>query len=332
MKRNAILLINIGTPNKPEIKAVRRYLSQFLNDRRVIDLPFLLRKILVNLIIVPFRARKSTNLYKQLWTPEGSPLLTNMLGLQKKLQAKTIETEDVFVAMRYQNPSIKKALKEINSKRYDKLTIIPLFPHYASSTSGTAIEAVMKIIKRWDVIPEIRIINQFYEHPAFIRSLTQKIKSFKPENYDHIIFSYHGLPDRHLNKTHPEIASSDCNCEKEMPVHGKLCYKATCFQTTRLLANKLELKNGTYTTSFQSRLSKNWMTPFTDAILKQLAISGEKSVLIAAPSFVSDCLETTVEIKHEYKNKFISFGGEELTLVESLNNSDEWIETLRQLI
>lgn len=332
MAKEAIILINVGTPDNYGVKAVRRYLRQFLNDRRVIDLPWLFQKILVNLIIVPFRAPKSAKLYKKLWTNEGSPLLSNMLDLREKLQKNMPNKYDVYAAMRYQNPSILKALQTITSGGYEKLTIIPLFPQYASSTSGTAIEAIWKIIRKWDVIPETKTISQFYQHPSFIEAFTRKIESYNPEEYDHVVFSYHGLPLRHLNKIHPNIDSSKCTCSEAMPPHGKLCYKASCYETTRLLVKKLGLKKGTYTTTFQSRLSKNWMTPFTDATLKQLALSGKKHVLIAAPSFVADCLETTVEIGYEYKNMFTKQGGKKLTMVESLNAEEKWINALVDII
>ncbi|HKK80735.1 MAG TPA: ferrochelatase, partial [Prolixibacteraceae bacterium] len=307
---------------------VRRYLRQFLNDRRVIDLPWLLQKILVNLIIVPFRAPKSTKLYRQLWTPKGSPLRTSMNELQKKLQNKTAGNTDFFIAMRYQNPSIAKALQEIKDKQYNKIIILPLFPQYASSTSGTAIQAVWKHIRKWNVIPTVQTISQFYNHPAFIDVFSKKIKSYQPKEYDHIVFSYHGLPNRQLNKTHPGIAASSCHCAEEMPPHGTFCYKATCFETTRLLVAILDLPEGSYTTSFQSRLSKNWMTPFTDKTLTQLAQAGKKRVLVAAPAFIADCLETTLEIGHEYQKMFIEKGGKELTMVESLNADNAWAEAI----
>jgi ferrochelatase len=332
MSKTAVLFINVGTPDGPKVKAVRRYLRQFLNDRRVIDLPWILQKMLVNLIIVPFRAPKSTKLYKRLWTPEGSPLLANMLELQNKLQDKKAKDIDFFIAMRYQNPSIIKALQEIKDKQYDKIIILPLFPQYASSTSGTAIQAVWKHIRKWNVIPTVETISQFYNHPAFINAFAQKIKSYQTENYDHVVFSYHGLPNRQLEKTHQGITASSCNCAEEMPEHGTFCYKATCYETTRQLAGCLGLTKNSYSTSFQSRLSKNWMTPFTDETLEQLAKNGKKRVLVAAPAFVADCLETTVEIGYEYQKMFIEKGGEKLTMVVSLNADDEWTDALLKII
>jgi ferrochelatase len=332
MSKTAVLLINVGTPDEPKVKAVRRYLRQFLNDSRVIDLPWALQKILVNLIIVPFRAPKSTKLYQKLWNPAGSPLLTNMMELQKKLQNNTADNTGFFVAMRYQNPSIAKALQSIKQKQYDKIIILPLFPQYASSTSGTAIQAVWKHISKWNVIPKVETISQFYDHPAFIDAFARKIKTYGPQHYDHVLFSYHGLPNRQLEKTHPGIVVSSCQCVKEMPAHGNFCYKATCYETTRQLAGRLGLAKDSYSTSFQSRLSKNWMAPFTDETLIKLVNNGQKRVLVVAPSFVADCLETTVEIAYEYKKMFNEKGGEKLTMVESLNADDQWAEAILKII
>ncbi len=332
MSKTAVLLINVGTPDEPKVKAVRRYLRQFLNDRRVIDLPWALQKILVNLVIVPFRSPKSTKLYQKLWTPDGSPLLANMIELQKKLQNNTGDNTDFFIAMRYQNPSIAKALQSIKQKQYEKIIILPLFPQYASSTSGTAIQAVWKHISRWNVVPTVETISQFYGHPAFLDAFAQKIKSYQTEQYDYVLFSYHGLPNRQLEKNHPGIAASSCNCVEEMPNHGSFCYKATCYETTRQLAARLGLHQGSYSTSFQSRLSKNWMEPFTDETLIKLVKNGKKRVLVAAPSFVADCLETKVEISYEYKKMFIETGGEKLTMVESLNAGNKWAEAILKII
>lgn len=330
--KTALLLLNVGTPDAPTVPSVRRYLFQFLNDRRVIDLPWLFQKILVNLIIVPFRAPKSTKLYQRVWTEQGSPLLFHSENLQQKLQAALQGRADVFLAMRYQNPSIEKKLNEIQQGGYDRLVVLPLFPQYASSTTGTAVQAIFQQIQKLNVIPNIQVISQFYNHVAFIDAFAQKILSFGPESYDHVIFSYHGLPNRHLDNVHPRMGSAKCTCERIFPEHGRMCYKATCYQTTRLLVEKLGLEEGRFTTSFQSRLSKNWMRPFTDETLEKLAADGAKHVLIVAPSFVADCLETIVELGYEYKELFLEKGGEELTLVPSLNSDDVWVQSLVQIV
>jgi protoporphyrin/coproporphyrin ferrochelatase len=331
-KKKAIVLVNVGTPDKAEVKYVRRYLSQFLNDLRVIDLPWLLQKFLVNGVIVPFRARKSTQLYKRLWTDKGSPLLVNLNALVIKLQGAVDTQYTVFGAMRYGNPALKKVLSDIRGQNFHSITVFPLFPHYASSTTGSVSEFVMKTIKNWEIIPEVRFVDQFYNHPAFVSAFVNNIKSYRPENYDHVIFSYHGLPMRQINKLHPAIDGNTCSCIHEMPAHGHYCYKATCYHTTRLLASGLGLKNGSYTTSFQSRLSNNWLTPFTDKTLQALAQKGVKKVLIAAPAFVADCLETTIELGFEYKEMFLEMGGEQLTMVESLNDRDDWVKAVSEIV
>jgi len=332
IKKTAVLMINVGTPDEPKVKAVRRYLSEFLNDRRVIDIPLVLQKILVNLIIVPFRAPKSTKLYQRLWTEKGSPLLYFSERVQDELQQKLGSRADVFMAMRYGNPSIGKALAAIQNGNYDRLIVLPMFPQYASSTSGTAIQAVIDRVRKWNTIPEINAISQFYDHPAFLDAFAERIQSYQPESYDHIIFTYHGLPNRHLDKNHPGESFKTCNCEKALPEFGKLCYKATCYQTTRELANRLQLKTEKYSVSFQSRLSNNWMTPFTDKNLAERAKQGVKNILVVAPSFVADCLETTVEIGFEYKEMFTENGGEKLQMVESLNDSPRWISAMEEML
>ncbi len=334
MKTNqtALLIMNVGTPDEPTVKAVRRYLFEFLNDRRVIDLPLVFQKILVNLIIVPFRAPKSTKLYQQLWTENGSPLLFYANRVQKQLQQELAGKADVFMAMRYGNPSVKNTLELIQQGNYERLVILPLFPQYASSTTETAIQAVMDMLRKWKTKPEVCAINQFYDHPAFLDAFTERIQSYQPQKYDHVVFTYHGLPNRHLAKNHPGKSIQTCNCENVLPEFGKTCYKATCYQTTRELVTRLGLQSGQYSVSFQSRLSNNWMTPFTDQNLIHRAKLGDKKVLVIAPSFVADCLETNVEIGKEYKELFIENGGEVLQLVESLNDSPRWIAAMKEIL
>ncbi len=330
--RKALILINIGTPDRPDKKSVRKYLTEFLNDRLVIDIPWLLQKILVNLIIIPFRVSNSTMLYKRLWTTNGSPLLYYQNSLAEKLNAKFGDEADVYSAMRYGNPSIKKLLAQLEDKGYDEIIILPMYPQYATSTTLSTNLKVKKELKRWKVSPKVNYIDQFYNLPAFIDAFAQNIASYNLTNFDHIIFSYHGLPDRQVNKMHPGIESKSCNCHLTMPNHGKMCYKATCYQTTRLLAKKLGVDKSSYSVSFQSRLSKNWLTPFTDEnMLKQLE-RGSKKILVVAPAFVTDCLETEIEIGFEYKEIFIDKGGEQLQLVESLNDKDHWVEAVYDIV
>jgi protoporphyrin/coproporphyrin ferrochelatase len=331
-KKTAVILANVGTPDEPTVPAVRRYLFQFLNDRRVIDLPWLLQKFLVNVIIVPFRAPKSTKLYQMLWTAKGSPLLTISVDSREKLQERLGENYEVFVGMRYQNPSLKTTLQTIKEKRFDKIVVLPMFPQYASSTTGTISQLVNTEIARWNVIPELTIVSQFYDHPGFVKAFAAQIRKYKPEEFDHIIFSYHGLPFSQTDRVHPAIKTVNCNCELEMPEHGRFCYKATCYETTRLLAKELGLPKSAYSVAFQSRLTKNWLKPFSDQEVIKLAKEGKKQVLIAAPAFIADCLETIVEIGVEYQHLFEENGGEKIQLVESLNTNADWIETLAELV
>ena len=332
MKNKVLLLVNTGTPDKPEVKEVRRFLSEFLNDRRVIDLPWLFRKILVNLIIVPFRAPKSTLLYKRLWTGKGSSLLYNLNKIVTRVQSKLKDNYNVIGAMRYGRPSLSGILNEMKNNPPDQLIVFPLYPHYASSTSGSVIELTASIVRTWNVIPEIRFVGQFYSHPGYLNIMADHISKHSPGKFDHVLFSYHGLPLSHIQKIHPGSDCSKCTCDESFPVNGTFCYKAVCYETTRLLSSKLNLPSKKYSTSFQSRLTKKWLGPFTDETLIKLARSGKKRVLVIAPSFVADCLETTIEIKEEYLLLFKNEGGQELILVESLNDNDAWSDILIRLV
>lgn len=331
MIKRALLLVNVGTPDNPSKKDVRRYLTGFLNDRRVIDLPWLLRKILVNLIIIPFRTKKSTGLYQRLWTPKGSPLLIYLNSLVEKLQQSLQGRYRVYGAMRYGNPALKEVLKQIQHEGVEEITVFPLYPQYASSTTGSVVEEVFHVIGKWEVIPAVRVVKQFYNHPAFLNAFARQIASFNPDAFDHVIFSYHGLPIRQIDKTHSGIPASQCNCIHEMPAHGTFCYRATCYETTRQLIKILKLTPEKTTVSYQSRLSKNWLEPFTDEVILKLAEKGVKRILVVAPAFVADCLETIVEIE-DYNLLFKKHGGEELVLVTSLNDGQEWMQAVTKII
>ena len=331
--KTGVLLVNLGTPDSPTVPNVRKYLFEFLNDPRVIDLPWLLRKFLVNVIIVPFRAPKSTKIYQQLWTDKGSPLLIYGEKVKVKLQEALGDKFDVELAMRYQNPSMDDVLERMRIKQHEKLIIIPMFPQYASATTGSVFEKAMKIISKWWVIPEIKFIGQFYDNENFINSFVQIAGKYNVNEFDHILFSYHGLPVRQVDKVYVDGKKcDDHNCEKEINNDNKFCYKAACYATSRLLAEKLNIQQDKYTVCFQSRLSKDWLEPFTDKVIIKKAAEGAKKLLVFSPAFVSDCLETTVEIGIEYKKLFSEHGGERLQLVESLNDNPAWIETLKNLI
>lgn len=332
--KTAILLLNLGTPDSPSRWDVGSYLREFLNDPRVIDIPWLARKILVNGIIVPFRSGSSSKLYKAIWDQqEGSPLLKHSLALQKKLQTAVGEEIKVELAMRYKNPSMDSVLKRMHQTGYHKIIVFPLFPQYASSSTGSALQRFMEIVSRWWVIPEIQIISQYFDHQAFIDCLVNRGKTHDLSQYDHILFSYHGLPERQVDKVYNDgNLCRDHDCEEQLTQTNYYCYKAACYQTTKAVTEKLNISEGQYTVSFQSRLSNKWLTPFSDAIIEELAMKGAKRLLVFSPAFTADCLETLYEIGTEYQELFQKHGGEKIQLVESLNSGDDWIEAIKAII
>lgn len=330
--KTAVVLINLGTPDSPSVSDVRRYLFQFLNDPRVIDIPALLRWVLVNLIIVPLRAPKSAKLYKQLWTDRGSPLLFYGQDLCKGLRSALPDTYTVQLAMRYGNPSIPHVLDNVLKERPKKIILFPLFPHYASSSSGSAIEAALNHLRKKWVIPEIAVAGQFFNNPGFIDSWVENGKKHHPETFDHILFSYHGLPERQVDKVYEDSPCSDHHCEDTLDSENLFCYKATCFETTRLIAERLNIPKEKYSVGFQSRLDSKWLRPFSDDLVEKLAEDGIKKLLVFSPAFVADCLETTIEIGHEYEDSFRAKGGEKLQLVESLNANPLWVNALSGMI
>ena len=331
--QTGVLLVNLGTPDSPSVKDVRRYLFEFLNDPRVIDIPAIARFFLVNFIIVPFRAPKSAKIYKQLWTENGSPILIYGNSLKEKLQMELGDEFDVKLAMRYQNPGLESVLAEMEKQNYKKIIVLPLFPHYASASTGSVIEKVMELISKWWIIPELKFINQFYDDSGFINTIVERAKKYTLTDYDHILFSYHGLPVRQVDKVYGDgTLCSEHDCEKEINEENKFCYKATCYETTRLIANRLNIPKEKYTVCFQSRLNKNWLEPFTDEVIIKLAKKGSKKLLVFSPAFVADCLETTVEIGIEYQKLFEENGGEKIQLVESLNDHPMWVTALKDII
>jgi ferrochelatase len=334
--KTGVLLIQLGTPDSPSTSDVRTYLTEFLNDRRVIDIPWLARKILVNGIIVPFRAPKSAKIYKELWEhgKGKSPLLTHTQTVQKLVQERFNATEvTIEMAMRYQNPSMDSVLERMRKVNYDQLIILPLFPQYASASSGSAIEKAMSIISKWWVIPEVKIISQFWDKDGYIDSIVDRAKSFDWKEYDHVLFSYHGLPERQVDKVYDgSDLCSDQPCESEMNDANKFCYKATSYATTRLIAEKLQIPEDKYTVCFQSRLDKKWLTPFSDKIVEEWGKKGAKKLLVFSPAFVADCLETIIEIGGEYQEIFEEKGGEKVQLVPSSNDHPRFIDCLVSLI
>jgi ferrochelatase len=330
--RTGVLLINLGTPDSPSVADVRSYLSQFLNDPRVIDIPWILRKILVNVIIVPFRAPKSANIYKKLWTANGSPLLYYSKQVSDLLQKDLGNDYEVHLAMRYKNPSIPDVLELMRKRNFARIIVVPLFPQYASASTGSAHEEVMRVISKWWVIPDVSFISQYYDHPTFIRAMTEIGKKYDHNQYQHVLFSYHGLPERHVDKVHDNGRCSDYNCENEITEENKFCYKATCYATTRILAAALKIPKEKYTVCFQSRLDEKWLKPFSDKVVEECARKGMKKILVFSPAFTADCLETIIEIGEEYQHIFQENGGDKVQLVESLNDSPLWITCLKEIV
>ena len=334
--KTGILLVNLGTPNSPKVPDVRRYLREFLMDKRVIDISQLGRWMLVNLIIAPFRAPKSAKVYKELWQDRGSPLMFHGLDVVEKLKKKlNAEQYVIELGMRYQKPSIKNALEVLKGHYVDRIIVIPLFPQYASATSGSVHEKVMEVISDWQIIPEIKFISQFYEHPKFIEAFAENAKKYMAnKDYDHFVFSYHGLPERQIYKASVgDYCQLSENCCSAITNKNAYCYRAQCFETSRLLAENLQIPREKYTICFQSRLGKDpWIQPYADDIIPKLAGEGKKKVLAFSPAFVADCLETTIEVGEEFKEEFIKAGGIEWQLVESLNSNDMWIDCLHTII
>jgi len=330
---NGILLVNLGTPASPSVKDVRKYLFEFLNDPRVIDIPAIARFFLVNFIIVPFRAPKSAKIYKELWTENGSPILIYGESVKRKLQEELGEYFKVELTMRYQNPGMEEVLAKMENDNFKKIIVIPLFPQYASATTGSVIEKVMKIISKWRIIPEIKIISWFYDNVNFLNAIVERSKKYDLEDYDHIIFSYHGLPVSQVNKAHKDgRLCEQQNCKSEINEENMFCYKAACYATTRLLADRLNITAEKYTVAFQSRLDKKWLEPFSDKVIIELAKKGAKKLLVFSPAFVADCLETIIEIGTEYQQLFEKHGGKKIQLVESLNDHPLWINSLKEMV
>lgn len=328
-----VLLINLGTPDSPSVSDVRKYLFEFLNDPRVIDINPIGRFFLVNFIIVPFRVFKSAKIYKELWTENGSPILLYGESVKEKLQKELGEQFDVELAMRYQNPSLDDVLARMRKKNYHKIIVFPLFPQYASASTGSAIDKAIKIISKWWVIPELRIISQFYDDEGYINSVVEQGKKHNINNYDHVLFSYHGLPVRQVDKVYEDgKPCDDHNCENEVTEDNKYCYKAVCYATTRMIAERLSIPKEKYTVCFQSRLDKDWLEPFSDKVVIEQAKKGAKKLLVFSPAFVADCLETTIEIGAEYQELFEKHGGEKVQLVESLNDHPLWVNALKNMI
>ncbi len=330
MAKKGIILMNLGSPDSTEVKDVRRYLKQFLMDERVIDVPYLVRSFLINGIIVPFRAPKSAEAYKTIWTKDGSPLVLLTKQLQQALQPKI--TVPVTIAMRYGNPAPKAAFDELlhNNPELEEVLAIPLYPHYAMSSYETAVVSAREVHAQNNYPFKLEFLAPFYNEPGYINALAKNIAPYLETPHDHILFSYHGIPGRHVRKS--DITGSHCLkiencCEVASPAHAH-CYRHQVFTTTRLVMEQLNIPKDKYSISFQSRLGKGWLQPFTDIRLQELPKEGIKKLLILCPAFVSDCLETLEEIDVRGKEEFMGAGGETFTMIPCLNTNPLWVDVL----
>ncbi len=329
-----VLLVNLGSPDSTNPKDVKKYLDEFLMDPRVIDVPYLFRALLVKGIILNTRPKKSAKAYAKIWWKEGSPLIVLSERLQGKVQTKT--EIPVGLAMRYGSMSIKKGIQELVDKGVDDILVFPLYPQFAMATTETITVLADELQKEF--FPNIKLtsVPAFYNNEEYIEVLSNNIKKqIKDLDYEHLLFSYHGVPERHIRKqditkSHCKIDGSCCNTPSKA---HEFCYRHQCFEVTKLVAKKLNFKEGTYSTSFQSRLGTDqWLLPYTDRTIEKFGLDGMKKMAVVTPAFVSDCLETLEEIAMEGKELFEEVGGEEFTTLACLNEDDEWAGTISKWI
>jgi len=334
MKRG-IILMNLGSPDSTDVKDVRRYLDEFLMDERVIDYPYLFRLLLVKGIIVPFRAPKSAEAYKSIWTSEGSPLIVFTKQLQEALQKQV--TEPVEIAMRYGNPAPKQAYDNLLKKIHglEEVVLMPLYPHYAMSSYETAVEFMKEVHRKNKYSFKLTTIAPYYNNEEYIHALAQSIRPYLQNDFDRLLFSYHGVPERHIFKG--DITGSHCLkspncCVVASPAH-KYCYRHQCFKTTDLVTNELRIPKEKFELSFQSRLGRDkWLTPYTAQRLSELPREGARKLLVACPAFVSDCLETLEEIAGQGKEIFLHAGGESFTMIPCLNTHPLWVNAIAKWV
>ena len=330
-----LLLVNLGTPDAPTPKAVRRYLKEFLSDPRVIDINPVGRALLLQLVILPFRSGQSAKLYKNIWTDEGSPLLLHSQALRDKVEAKLDDTWTVELAMRYGNPNIPDALDRLQAAGCDQIVVFALYPQSASSSSGSTVERVYDDAKsRWNV-PLFQVVPAFYDEPEYIATFADLGRPLlESKSPDHVVFSFHGLPERHMLKG--DVSGKHClksdGCCDEITEANRGCYRAQCYSSAKKIAAALSLEEGTWTVCFQSRLGRTpWIKPYFDQVLPELAEVGAKKLLVYSPAFVADCLETLEEIGIRAKEQWDELGGEEITLVPSLNSEERWVDCVVDL-
>ncbi|MFP3914062.1 MAG: ferrochelatase [Actinomycetota bacterium] len=331
-----VLLVQLGTPRSPDTGDVRRYLRQFLSDPRVMDIPAPLRFLLLNAVILPFRPRRSAHAYRQIWTDRGSPLTLHTRALAREVESVLGEGYRVAVGMRYQEPSLRAALEELDAAGCRRLVILPLFPQYSSAATGSALEAaVREATSGWNV-PDVTTVGEFYDDEAFLDALVDTtrphLEEFRP---DHVLFSYHGLPEKQIRRSDPSgewcLQSSTC-CESISEVN-RYCYRAQSYATTRLAAARLGLAAGSYSTAFQSRLAgQKWIEPYTDVVLADLHEAGVRRLAVLTPSFTADCLETLEEIGIRGRKQWQDLGGEDFLLVPCLNAERSWVEAVAGMV
>ena len=333
-KKRGVLLMNLGSPDSTEVKDVKKYLNQFLMDGRVIDKPYLVRALLVQGIIVPFRAPKSAEAYETIWTKEGSPLIVISKQLRDAVQLQL--EMPVEITMRYGNPTPEAAFEKLLEKLpvMDEVVAVPLYPHYAMSSFETAVEFVKEIHRKKKYGFSLNFIDPYFKKPDYIEAMAENMKAYLNKEYDHILFSYHGVPARHIMKSDITgkhcLQSPDC-CNTPSPAHA-YCYRHQCLTTIRLITEKLAVPKEKFSISFQSRLGKGWLEPFTDVRLKEMPKEGIKKLLVICPAFVSDCLETLEEIEIRGKESFMEAGGETFTMIPCLNTHPLWVKALSRWV
>ena len=329
-----MLLVNLGSPDSTKVKDVRRYLDEFLMDERVIDIPYWKRFLLIKGIILNTRPKKSAAAYKKIWWKEGSPLVV----ISERFTEKIREGLDIPVAlgMRYGTMSMKNAFQELHDQQVTEILLVPLYPHYAMSSFETVVEKAKELIKKEFQSIKMDVLQPFYKHPDYIHVMSQHLKAaLEGFDYDQILFSYHGIPERHILKS--DTTQSHCKidgscCEISSEAH-KTCYRHQCFETTKGIVKELQLEEGKYRNSFQSRLLKDpWLKPYTDHELERMAEGGIKRLAVITPAFVSDCLETLEEIAMEGKKEFLDRGGEDFIHISCLNEDKAWVEVMKQWI
>ncbi|WP_452225556.1 ferrochelatase [Lacinutrix chionoecetis] len=329
-----VLLVNLGSPDSPEPKDVKKYLGEFLMDERVIDVPLWARTLIVKGIVLNTRPKASAAAYKKIWWEEGSPLIVLSENLKKEVQAHT--KSPIALAMRYGSMTIKKGIQELVDKGCDDIFLIPLYPQFAMATTETILVLAEDI--RQKHFPDVKIesLPAFYNNPEYIEVLSNSIQiALKDKDYEHLLFSYHGVPERHIRKS--DVTKSHCkidnNCCITPSKAHEFCYRHQCLEVTRLVAEKLNLEEGAFSTSFQSRLGFDpWLLPYTDRTIERLGKKGIKKMAIATPAFVSDCLETLEEIAMEGEEIFHEMGGKEFTTVPCLNTDKNWVALLAKWI